>query len=103
MNLDRIEEASSSIANLSSATRMLKNATSTNQPKSRKNLDIALPIMKHFPPPSILFQVGGMGRQPGKFCWAFDKKITKSGRVAEGRRAHFWVAAEGRHLYLSKT
>ena len=25
------------------------------------------------------------------------------GAAAEGRRAHFWVAAEGRHLYLSKT
>ena len=25
------------------------------------------------------------------------------GAAAEGRRAHFGVAAEGRHLYLSKT
>ena len=24
------------------------------------------------------------------------------GAAAEGRRAHFWVAAEGRHFYLSK-
>ena len=24
------------------------------------------------------------------------------GAAAEGRRAHSWVAAEGRHLYLSK-
>ena len=25
------------------------------------------------------------------------------GAAAEGRRAHFWMAAEGRHFYLSKT
>jgi len=29
--------------------------------------------------------------------------VAAVGAAAEGRRAHFWVAAEGRHLYLSKT
>ena len=38
------------------------------------------------------------------FAWVFATyREPKVGAAAEGRHAHFWVAAEGRHLYLSKT
>ena len=35
--------------------------------------------------------------------WFLTSRHPKMGAAAEGRLAHFWMAAEDCHLYLSKT
>ena len=64
-NFDSIAKASSSIAKLSSATRMHARVSISHLISGM--LSPPLSITFTFSTTSILFQVGGMGRQPGKF------------------------------------